>query len=176
MNHFIARLLFVVPVVIGNGAAAAIPEIYHPVAIKPPFSFSARVFDISPALAQARREGKPIFLYLGASDCSTCREYERFLQMNQIALTEKFSGVIVVDLVTRTRGRPIQFKVQERRYTFDEFRKLVGDERKFLTYPYYWLLSPDLKQLKQLSQSMDPYLNVASHLRLLEPDSGPSRR
>src|SRR5438552_1600939 len=111
MNHFIARLMFVVPTVIGNSAAAAIPDIYRPVVVSPPFSFSARIFDISPALAQARREGKPVFLYLGASDCSTCREYERFLKTNQIALTEKFSRVIVVDLVTRTGGRPIQFKV-----------------------------------------------------------------
>lgn len=169
MKYLFLRLLLGMLVLTSQQLAADVPSAYRPIVIAPPFSLTARVFDLSAALDKARREQKPLFIYLGAKDCPPCIEYEEFLGKHAAVLSEKFSSsVIVVNLTTRLAGKPLMFKTTDKSYTFEEFKQLVGDRRRHLTYPYYWLVSPELKQVKPMPQMLDDYLNVDGHLALLD--------
>jgi thiol-disulfide isomerase/thioredoxin len=148
-------------------ARAEIPDGYKPIIVKPPFSFSERLIDLSVAMEKANSEKKPLYIYLGAGDCPPCREYEFFLSKNLPALKESFDRVIVVDIRTWLKGPDLIFKVGEKRYSLAEFKTLVGDKNKLLTYPYFWYISPELKQLKQLPRGSRNYLQVADQLEIL---------
>lgn len=82
------------------GAHADLPDSFQPLVPQPPFSFTQRVFDLSPAFAQARAQDKPVFIYLGASDCPPCVDYTKFLAKQRDALKPAFDGVVLVDLRT----------------------------------------------------------------------------
>lgn len=146
---------------------AEIPEEYHPIVVKPPFSFSERLIDLSAIVEKANFQNKPLYIYLGAEDCPPCRTYKNFLSGNHPALKEAFERVILVDVRTWLKGPELVFKVGEKRYSFNEFNALVGDNHKFLTYPYFWFISPSLKQLKQLPQRSLDYLKVDKQLEIL---------
>lgn len=130
-------------------AAAQIPDSYRPMVIEPPLSLSARVIDLTPAVDRARREGKPLYLYLGARDCPPCKAYTGFLQANREALQPAFDQVVVADVRTWLRGPALVFKIGEQHYTAAEFKALVGDVNQGLSYPSYWLLTPQLRQVRQ---------------------------
>lgn len=109
-----------------------------------------------------------MYVYLGAEDCLPCREYTKFLSANRPALEEAFSTVIVVDIRTWLKGPPLIFKVGEKRFSFAAFNALVGDSNTFLTYPYFWFISPaTLKQSKQLPRGAHNYSHVAKQLDIL---------
>ena len=154
--------LFVIP------AHAAIPNDYAPVVVEAPFSLRERVFDLTSALETAKSTGKPIFLYLGAKDCPPCLEYKRFLSDHRSELKEAFSEVVVVDIRTWLRGPSMSLKIKDQSLTFNQFKTLVGDTSKTLVFPSFWLLSPELKQLKELPSGVKAYLNVSQHLDLLK--------
>lgn len=147
---------------------AAIPSDYSPVVVEAPFSLRERVFDLTPAVASSKTSGKPLFIYLGAKDCPPCIEYKRFLSRHQAELKSAFSEVIVVDIRTWLRGPTMYLTVDDKRMTFNQFKTLVGDTSKTLVFPSYWLLSPELKQLKQLPSGVADYLNVNLHLDILK--------
>jgi thioredoxin-related protein len=149
-------------------AHAAIPNDYAPVVVEAPFSLRERVFDITPALETAKSTGKPIFLYLGAKDCPPCLDYKRFLSDHRSELKEAFSEVVVVDIRTWLRGPSMSLKIKDQSLTFNQFKTLVGDTSKTLVFPSFWLLSPELKQLKELPSGVKAYLNVSQHLELLK--------
>lgn len=162
------RSLIVVLALWSLQVRAEIPDEYHPIIIKPPFSFSERLVDFTEALEKANYEKKPLYIYLGADDCPPCREYKRFLSENRSALKEEFSNVIIVDIRTWLKGPNLVFKVGEKKYSFAKFKTLVGDRNTFLTYPYFWLISPTtVKQLKQLPQGTSNYLHVDKQLEIL---------
>ena len=148
-------------------ANAEIPEEYRPIVVTPPFSLTERLVDLSNVIEKARSENKPLYIYLGAEDCPPCREYKKFLSRNHSELEEAFARVIVVDIHTWLKGPDLVFKIGEKRYSFNEFNVLVGDSTKFLTYPYFWFVSPALRQLKQLPQRSRDYLQVDKQLELL---------
>lgn len=150
-----------------TNAVAKIPAEYQPVVVEAPFSFSERVFDLSSAVDVAARGGKPLYIYLGAEDCPPCREYNTFLQRNRVELKEPFERVVIVDIRTWLKGPALVFKVGEKRYSFSEFKALVGDTNNPLSYPYYWLLSPSLRQLKQLPVGSRHYMPVEKQLEVL---------
>lgn len=161
------QLLAFVLAILSTHAHADIPDEYKPIVVKPPFSFSERLLDISMAVERASAENKPLYIYLGASDCPPCRDYENFLSKNFPVLKEAFSQAIVVDIRTWLKGPDLVFKIGEKRYSFTEFKTLVGDTNKVLTYPYYWYISPTMKQLKQLPRGMRHYTQIASQIDIL---------
>jgi hypothetical protein len=149
-------------------AHAAIPNEYTPVVVEAPFSLRERVFDLMPAVEASRKTGKPLFIYLGATDCPPCLDYKRFLSSHRAELKSAFSEFIVVDIRTWLRGPTMYIKVDDKRLTFNQFKALVGDTSKTLVFPSFWLLSPELKQLKQLPSGVKDYLNVGQHLEILK--------
>ena len=150
-------------------ARAEIPEEYQPIIIKPPFSFSERLIDLSVAVEKANSDNKALYIYLGAEDCPPCRTYKNFLFENRSALKEAFDNVILVDIRTWLKGPTLIFKVGEKKYSFAEFNALVGDNNKSLSYPYFWFISPTLKQLNLFS-SVEPVKTAANSM--LERDNG----
>lgn len=161
------RLLLTVLVIFASSTFAKIPSAYRPIIVEPPFSFSERVVDLTDAIAKANRESKPLYVYLGAEDCPPCREYTAFLDKNLESLKDAFDRVVIVDVRTWLKGPKLIFKAGDKRYSFEEFTAAVGDKNKILTYPFYWLLSPALQQIKQLPQGARHYLNVEKQLEIL---------
>jgi hypothetical protein len=149
--------------VVATAARAEFPDYYKPVAVEPPFSFTERVFDLTPAFARAQVEGKPMFVYVGAYDCPPCKDYERFIQKHRADLEPAFQNVVIVDIRTWLKGPKFIFKIGEKRFTLSEFRALVGDQQQVFTYPYYWLLSTEPKQLRQLPLGSRHYMDVERH-------------
>ena len=148
-------------------ALAKIPTQYEPVVIEAGFSFTKREFNLTAAVDRSKREGKPLYVYLGAEDCPPCKVYHQFLLENRESLSQSFSNVIVVDIRTWLNGPPLYFKVAEKSYSFEEFKLLVGDKNKALTYPYYWLLDPGLIQVKQLPQGSLHYMPLEKQIKIL---------
>jgi hypothetical protein len=162
------RITLLIALLLGHSFVnAKIPGEYAPMIVEAPFSFSERAFDLTSAIARARHEAKPLFIYLGAADCPPCQSYSIFLVKNREQLRDSFDQVIVVDVRTWLKGPALIFKVDDKRHSFAEFKALVGDRNKTLTYPYFWLLTPDLKQVKQLPQGSANYLSVEKHAELL---------
>ncbi len=148
-------------------AFADIPASYQPVVPQPAFSFTQRLFDLTPAFEQARAQNKPVFVYLGASDCPPCVDYTKFLDKQRDALKTAFDGVVLVDLRTWLRGPTVKLALDGKQYTVAEFKTLVGDQNPGFSYPWFWLLSPSGKQQRQLTYGLDAYMTVAGHTRLL---------
>ena len=148
-------------------AFADIPASYQPVVPQPAFSFTQRLFDLTPAFEQARAQNKPVFVYLGASDCPPCVDYTKFLDKQRDALKTAFDGVVLVDLRTWLRGPTVKLALDGKQYTVTEFKAMVGDQNPGFSYPWFWLLSPSGKQQRQLPYGLDAYMTVAGHTRLL---------
>jgi thiol-disulfide isomerase/thioredoxin len=146
---------------------ADIPGHFQPLVPQPPFSFTQRLFDLTPAFEQARAQNKPVFVYLGASDCPPCVDYTKFLDKQRDALKPAFDAVVLVDLRTWLRGPTVKLALDGKQYTVAEFKAMVGDQNPGFSYPWFWLLAPGGKQLKQLPYGLDAYMTVAGHTRLL---------
>lgn len=160
-------MLFAVAV-LPSIAYSEIPSDYSPLVVEAPFSLSERVFDLTQAIAQAKSHNKPMFIYVGAADCGPCREYKSFLAKNRADLQAAFSRVMVVDVRTWLKGPPIKFRVGRNLYSFADFKILTGDKNVPLVYPYHWLLSADLQQIKQLPLGSADYMSVETHTALLQ--------
>jgi hypothetical protein len=149
-------------------AAAQIPDRFQPLVVEAPFALSERRFDLNPAIAKARAEKKLLFVYLGAHDCPYCVQYVRFLRANTEALLPVYSRHVVVDIRTWLKGPDPTFLVGDRKHTFAEFQAVVGDRgRKRVVYPYFWLLTPELKAKPlpagtQLFRSLDEHRKALS--------------
>jgi hypothetical protein len=148
-------------------ARAEIPAPYQPIVVEAPFSFTKRVFDLTDAVERSKQENKPLYVVLGAKDCGPCKLYQKFLQDNHEQLAPGFSRVLVVDIRTWLTGPALSFRIGDNNYTVAEFKALVGDRNKSLSYPAFWLLSPELRQLKQLPQGSQHYTTVAKQLDVL---------
>ncbi len=149
-------------------AHAGIPDEYSPVVVEAPFSLRERVFDLTPAIESSKKTGKPLYIYLGATDCPPCLQYKKFLTSHRSELKTAFSEFVVVDIRTWLRGPTMHVKVDDKRLTFNQFKALVGDTSKTLVFPSFWMLSPELKPLKELPSGIKDYLNVNQHLEILK--------
>jgi|SRR6185369_1235854 len=163
MKIFFFALLF-----LAQAAQAEIPEAFHPIVVKPPFSFTERVFDLTPAFAKAKAKNMPLLIYLGAADCPPCKDYTRFLETHEKELVPVFAKFVVVDIRTWLRGGKLVFQIGEHKYSDIEFKNLIGDVKHDRFYPDWWLLTPEARQVRQLPSGSSNFLDVKNHIRLLE--------
>lgn len=169
MKKFLMRIaFFLLSGFVAMSAHAAIPDSYAPWVVEAPFSLRERVFDLTPAVQTAQKNGQALFIYLGAADCPPCVQYKQFLKQNAAELKPAFAKVVVVDIRTWLRGPTMVLKINDQRLSFKQFKTMVGDSTTSLLYPSFWLLSPDLKQIKQLLSGTSNYLSVEQLLEILK--------
>jgi hypothetical protein len=158
-------------------AAAGIPPAYGAMVVTPritqPEGQPPRTeFDLTAALARARREKKSLYVYLGANDCPYCRRYEDFLAANAGELVPHFAPkYLVVDLRSSlsVQARSLYFKVGGTSRPYVEFMQALGDERaRMLVYPSVWLLDGDLKPLMQMPAGTGTFQTVPEQLEILQ--------
>ncbi len=152
-------------------AAAGIPAPYSPIVIQSVGAPARHEFDLSAALARARRENKWLYVYLGASDCPYCRKYEAFLDQNANELVPHFAAqYIVVDLrsALSVTANLLFIRVGERTLPYADFQRGIGDEReRMLVYPSVWLLDQDAKPLMQMPAGTGTFQTVPEQLEIL---------
>lgn len=147
---------------------AEIPDAFQPLIVKPPFSFSERLVDLTPAFERAKQRNKPMLIYLGAADCGPCKKYTLFLDQHKDELLGPLADVVLVDIRTWLRGPDLKFQVYDKKYTVDEFVAGTGDSRRCDGYPWWWFLNPDGKQVRQLPKGSRHFASVESHIRLIK--------
>jgi thiol-disulfide isomerase/thioredoxin len=152
-------------------ASAGVPPAYAPVVIEPVMNQGRAEFDLTPALARARREGKWLYVYLGASDCPYCRKYEAFLTQNATELVPHFAKqYLVVDLRSELsiRAKFLYLKIGANSLPYAEFQTSLGDERaRMLVYPSVWLLDGTPKPLMQMPAGTGTFQTVPEQLEIL---------
>ncbi len=156
-----ARCIACLAVVFSTTAAYAhIPVEYQPLVVEAEFSFSERLFDLTHAVEKSKTTGKPLLIYVGASDCGPCRQFTAFLASNRPALKDSFDKLLVVDVRTWLKGPTMSFVVGRQRYSTQEFKALVGDGNRAFVFPYLWLVDPSLRQVRQLPVGTENYVAV----------------
>ena len=149
-------------------ARAEIPASYAPVVVRAqPDTAVERVFDLTPAFDRARERRQPLLVYVGAAECPPCRQYTQFLRDHESDLRPLFSKVVLVDVRTSIRGPRPTFVFDGHRYSTLEFKSAIGNTHPGLSYPTWWLISPQGKQLRQLPRGVDPFLDVENYVHWL---------
>ena len=167
------RAAWVIAVVAGvaaGGALAALPPAYAPLVVEPTGLPARAEFDLTAAVARARREGKRLYVYLGASDCPFCKRYETFLDRNADELRPHFAGWLIVDLRSslRVQADRLHIRVGGRSLPYAEFQRSIGDERaRQLVYPSVWLFDGALKTLMQMPAGTGTFETVPEQLEIL---------
>ncbi|MEY8876721.1 MAG: thioredoxin family protein [Leptothrix sp. (in: b-proteobacteria)] len=157
-----------------SSAWAAFPAAYAPVVVVPtPTAAGAFEFDLRAAQQRARREGKSMYVYLGASDCPYCRKYEAFLQANTQALVGEFAPkYLVVDLRSELSitARQMVLRTEQHQLPYADFQRAIGDQRaRMLVYPSVWLLDPaSSKPLMQMPAGTGTFQTVPEQLEILQ--------
>jgi thiol-disulfide isomerase/thioredoxin len=149
---------------------AALPAAYAPIVVMPTGAPDRAEFDLTAALQRAQREGKRLYVYLGASDCPYCRRYEAFLDANAQALKPHFAGWLIVDLRSslRTQAGTLHIRVGSRSLPYADFQRSIGDERaRQLVYPSVWLFDAQLKPLMQMPAGTGTFQTVPEQLEIL---------
>jgi thiol-disulfide isomerase/thioredoxin len=151
--------------------AAGMPGAYAAMVVEPRLTDGRAEFDLNPALARARREGKWLYVYLGASDCPYCRKYEAFLEQNAAELVPHFAKqYLVVDLRSALSigAKALYLKLGAASLPYAEFQTNLGDERaRLLVYPSVWLLDGTPKPLMQMPAGTGTFQTVAEQLEIL---------
>lgn len=146
------------------GAMAEIPASYAPVVLTAnPDTPAERVFDLSPAFAQARRQQRAVLIYIGASDCPPCRVYTAFLSEHARELRPVFDKLVVVDVRTTIRGPRPTFVLDGRKYSTLEFKALMGNTDPGLAYPTWWLVDASGRQVRPLPRGVENFLDVSRY-------------
>ena len=162
----LAFALFAAP-----AALAGLPAAYAAVVIEPTGGPERAEFDLTPAVERARREGRRLYVYLGASDCPYCRRYESFLAQNSAALLPHFAKYLVVDLrsALSVQAKALFLRMGATSLPYAEFQRSIGDERaRLLVYPSVWLLDGQLKPLMQMPAGTGTFQTVAEQLEVLQ--------
>lgn len=174
MRQFrLIRTLAALLMAVASFAASALglPPAYAPIVIEPVMAQGRAEFDLSAALARARREGKWLYVYLGASDCPYCRKYEAFLAQNATELVPHFAKqYLVVDLrsALSIRSKFLYLKIGATSLPYAEFQASLGDERaRMLVYPSVWLLDGTPKPLMQMPAGTGTFQTVPEQLEIL---------
>lgn len=152
-------------------AVAGLPSAYAPIVIEPAGAPARCEFDLTAALARARREHRRLYVYLGASDCPYCRKYEAFLDRNAKVLVPEFAAqYIVVDLrsALSVTANLLYIRIGNRTLPYADFQRSIGDERaRMLVYPSVWLLDQDALPLMQMPAGTGTFQTVAEQLEIL---------
>ncbi len=159
---------------LGLGAATAqagFPSAYAPIVVQPSGTPERWEFDLTAALQAAQRQGKRLYVYLGASDCPFCRRYEAFLQKNTEPLVPQFAkDYLVVDLrsVLAARAERLFIRIGDKSLPYAEFQRSINDERaRQLVYPSVWLLDAKAKPLMQMPAGTGTFETVPEQLEIL---------
>ena len=153
-------------------AGAGIPAPYAPIVVQPGGLPARHEFDLTAALAQARRENKRLYVYLGASDCPYCRRYEAFLEQNSAALVPQFQAerYLVVDLrsALQATSPKLFIRIGDKSLAYADFQRSIGDERaRMLVYPSVWLLDQNAKPLMQMPAGNGTFQTVPEQIEIL---------
>jgi len=151
-------------------AQAALPAAYAPLVVEPTGLPARAEFDLTAAVARAKREHKRLYVYLGANDCPYCRRYEAFLEKNADELRPHFTGWLIVDLRSslRVQADRLHIRVSGRSLPYAEFQRGIGDERaRQLVYPSVWLFDTALKPLMQMPAGTGTFETVPEQLEIL---------
>ncbi len=171
MQHLVVAACLALWFALVPAAAAGVPAPYAPIVVEPAGLPARYEFDLSAALARARREHKRLYVYLGASDCPYCRKYEAFLDQNAAALVPHFAAqYIVVDLrsALSVTAQRLYIRIGERALPYAEFQRSIGDERaRMLVYPSVWLFDQDAKPLMQMPAGTGTFQTVPEQLEIL---------
>lgn len=156
----------------GSTAHAALPAPYNALVLQPAGGPDRFEFDLTAALAQARRERKRLYVYLGASDCPFCRRYEAFLARNADALVPQFNqhNYLIVDLRSSLSASAAKLfiRIGQASLPYADFQRSIGDERaRLLVYPSVWLLDAQAKLLMQMPAGTGTFETVAEQLEIL---------
>jgi hypothetical protein len=143
----------------GSGAGAAPASIWE--------------FDLRPAQQRARREGRRLYIYLGATDCPYCRRYEAFLAAHAAELAPQFKAqrYLVVDLRSQlsVQARQLWLRSEQVHGAYADFQRALGDQReRLLVYPSVWLLdAASGRPLMQMPAGTGTFQTVAEQLEIL---------
>lgn len=156
----------------GRAAAHGLPPAYGAMVQQPATLPRSAEFDLGPALARARTEGKRLYVYLSADDCAYCRRYEAFLAAHHAALKAHFAPYLLLDLRSSLRVpvRELRFKTpQHGNLPYAEFQKALGDERaRQLVYPSIWLLDAEARPLMQMPAGAGTFETVPEQIEILQ--------
>ncbi len=152
-------------------ARATIPPAYAPMVVEPAGGPARLEFDLDPALERARREGKWLYVYLGAVDCAFCRKYESFLERHAAELAPHFAAkYIVVELRSRLSAAAdrVFLRVGGQSFDYTAFQERIGDARaRRLVYPNVWLLDGSARPLMQMPGGTGTFETVPEQLEIL---------
>lgn len=152
--------------------AQGLPPAYGALVVEPRHDGERVVFDLDGARARAQREGRHLYLYLGASDCRYCRRYEAFLDKHAAELVPQFAArYLLVDLrsALSVSAARLHFRAGGRSLAYAEFQKSIGDERaRLLVYPSVWLLDGALKPLMQMPSGTGTFETVQEQVEILQ--------
>ena len=150
--------------------AIGLPPAYEAIVVEPSVNEERSQFDLRPAVARARAEGKRLYMYLGARECPFCRRYEAFLDRHATELRPHFKPWLLVDLRSslRVNADRLWLQLGDRALPFAEFQKQLGDERQRLVYPSVWLLNPTTgKPLMQMPAGTGTFETVEEQVEVL---------
>lgn len=152
-------------------AHAGFPARYSPTEIRPAGLPQRYEFDLSAALERAQREHKRVYLYLNATDCAFCRQYEAFLTKNAAELAPHFAKDWIVYQLTATlsvQADRIWFRIGDKSLPYAEFLRSIGDERaRQLVYPSVWLFDGQGKPLMPMPAGTGTFETVPEQLEIL---------
>lgn len=167
-----AALTAIAALTAAGTAQAALPAEYQPLVLEPQRDGAQLDFNLDAALAQARQAGKPLYVYLGASDCAYCRRYEAFLARNTAALVPEFAArYLLVELRSnlRTQAPNLRFRIGGRSLGYQAWMQELGDERvRQLVYPSVWLLDLNARNLMQMPAGTGTFETVDEQLEILK--------
>lgn len=151
---------------------AGLPAAYQAMVVQPTVSGERTEFDLTAAMQRAQKEGKRLYVYLGASDCKFCRRYEAFLEKNAKELVPQFAEkYLVVDLRSSlmVTASQLYLKAGSRSLSYVDFQRAIGDERvRMLIYPNVWLFDAQLKPLMQMPSGAGTFETVAEQIEVLQ--------
>lgn len=155
-----------------TAVAAGLPPAYGAVVLPPRGGPERTEFDLTAVRDRARQENKRLYVYLGASDCRYCRQYEAFLEKNARELVPRFAAkYIVVDLRSSLSvpASHLYFRVGGSVWPYGEFQRSIGDERsRLLVYPTVWLFDADLRPLMQMPSGAGTFQTVQEQIEVLD--------
>jgi hypothetical protein len=168
----LAGLAAVVALATAPAAAEGIPAAYAPIVVLPAGAPARAEFDLGPALQRAQREGKWLYVYLGAEDCPYCRRYEAFLAQHASELAPQFAAkYLVVDLRSRLALPASELYIRHGAVSlpYAEFQRSIGDVRaRLLVYPNVWLFDARLKPLMQMPTGTGTFQTVTEQVEILQ--------
>jgi thioredoxin-related protein len=151
-------------------AAEGIPPAFKAMVLQPSGLPERHEFDLTEPLKRAQKEGKRLYVYLGAHDCPYCRRYEAFLAGHVDELLQHFAPYLIVDLrsALMAQSSQLSFRIGEHRWSYTEFQRSIGDERaRQLVYPNVWLLDAQARPLMQMPGGAGTFETVPEQIEIL---------